>query len=171
MRASSFGVGDPAAPVAIIDPDLDPPRGQPFLDLAAVTFQRAQPDAGKAVANFACDRCDQPARGDRHRPERDFAMRLGAFASRGIGPGVGIRDQRAGARQHALAEFGQHHAASGAVEQPVADRALQRRHLAAQRRLRHADDRRGAGVAAVGRDLDEGFQLPDVHVNSELPIW
>ena len=166
----NLGVGDPPAPVAIIDPDLDAARRQPFLDLAAVTLQRAQPDAGKAVADFACDRRDQPARGDRHRPERDFAMRFGAFAPRGIGPGLGIGHQRAGARQHAFAEFGQHDAASGAVEKPVADRALQRRDLPAQRRLRNADNGRGAGVAAIGRDLDEGFELSDIHENFGIAV-
>ena len=41
-----LGVGDAAAPVAVIDRDLDAAGGQPFLDLAAIAFQRAQPNPG-----------------------------------------------------------------------------------------------------------------------------
>ena len=115
------------------------------------------------MAEFAGERSNQSARRDRYHAKRDLAVGLRALVRCRVLPGGCVGDQRAGARQHALAEFGQHHAAPGAVEQPAADAALQRRHLAAERRLRHAGNGRASRVAAIGGDFDKRPELPDVH--------
>jgi hypothetical protein len=91
------------------------------------------------------------------------ALRLAPFLPRRIFPGVRVGNRHTGAGQQALAELGQHHAAAGAVKQPPADAALQRRELPAQRGLRDADDGGGARVAAIGGNLDESPELADVH--------
>jgi hypothetical protein len=81
----------------------------------------------------------------------------------GCAPGGGVGDQRAGPRQQTFAEFGQHHAAPGAMKQPAADAAFQRRDLAAERRLRDPGNGRGPRITAVGGDVDKGPELPDLH--------
>jgi hypothetical protein len=60
-----------------------------------------------------------------------------------------------------LSGFGQHHAPAVAVQEPQPELAFECAHLAADGRLRQADDARGAsGFSDVNEELD----LPQIHV-------
>ena len=158
-----FRIGDAAAPVAVIDRDIDPLCGQPFLDLAAIAFQHAKPDARIIVAQLCGQFRDERARGNRDQPQRHFAGRPVRRISGGFLERSGVRQQRAALRQHPLADLGQRDAAAGAVKQPAADLALQRRDLPAQRRLRNAERIGRANIAAVRRHLDKRLEMPELH--------
>ena len=55
------------------------------------------------------------------------------------------------------------HAATVAQKQRIAQLDLQRAHLAAQGRLRHTQHECGFAEAAVLGDVDEGFELVQIH--------
>jgi len=61
---------------------------------------------------------------------------------------------------------GQHHAASIAVKQTLAEFDLQLPHLAAQRGLHHGEKCSGAGEAAELRDVAEVLELFQIHAQT-----
>ena len=64
------------------------------------------------------------------------------------------------------ARLGERHAAPGAHEQGLTQFDLERAHLAAECRLHDGEPVRGAGVAAEFGDLDEVFELLQIHAVS-----
>jgi hypothetical protein len=61
------------------------------------------------------------------------------------------------------ASLGELHAATVAQKQRLVQLHLQRAHLAAQSRLRHAQHEGGLAEAPVLGDVNEGFELIQVH--------
>lgn len=76
---------------------------------------------------------------------------------------LNLLQDAAAVREQPLAALGQRHATAVALEQRLAQLDLERAHLAAERRLRDAEEGRGSREAAKLGDMDEVFQLPEIH--------
>jgi hypothetical protein len=75
-----------------------------------------------------------------------------------------LHENAASVLQQAGAGIGEHHAATIAVEEVLAEFHFQLPHLAAQRRLHHGQKRGGAREAAEFRDVPKIFELFQIHV-------
>ena len=71
-------------------------------------------------------------------------------------------EMRADRPHQPIARFGRRDAAGRARQQAQAEPLLQAAHGLAERRLRHAELRRGAGEALLARDGEEGVEVVEV---------
>ena len=97
------------------------------------------------------------------KTDRNLAGEIGLAAGHGVAGAIELMENASGVDQEAPAGIRQQHAAPVAMQKPQAEFAFQCAHLAADRRLGQSNQRRGTAETSGLGDMDEKFDLPQVH--------